>query len=73
VPPDVVEDAPVRKFRSLNDLVWWMQNNGGGRVEITVSDGADDGAVSLVVLDGNGNFRSMGKGKFTKQAIESLD
>lgn len=68
---DLVEDAGMKTFKSLNDLVWWLQNNGGGDVQITVSPSTGENAV--VISAGNGEMRVRGKGRFLKSAMAELN
>ena len=60
-------------FKSVNDLVWWIQNNGGGSVEIEISASISLQAVQIKVRDSDGNFRSAGCGRFLKEAVNRME
>lgn len=63
----------MKTFKSLNDLVWWLQNNGGGEVKITVSPSTGNDAVQIKLLDADGNHRDHASGRFLKDAVTNLN
>jgi hypothetical protein len=67
----VVEDAPVKTFKSVNDLVWWLQNNGGGKVEIDVSEFLMDDAVKMTLTLKNADAVT-GAGPYLRSALAEV-
>jgi len=62
----------MRSFRSVRELVWWVQNNGGGSVEIEINNVMSDAAVKVKVAmkDPPGEF--VGCGSFLNEAVTRI-
>lgn len=59
----------MRSFKSIPELVWWLQNNGGGTVQIAVSQVMSDDAVTLTVGLASTGEGSGAKGSFLNEAV----
>jgi hypothetical protein len=62
----------VRKFRSVNDLIWYLQNHGGGEISINIGNDTGDKSVSIyATLNSGGSYQ--GFGAYAKDAAEALE
>jgi len=62
----------MQTFKSIRQLVWWLQNNGGGTVQIAVNPVMSDDAVTLTVGLTQTGEGSGAKGSFLNEAVTRI-
>lgn len=62
----------MKKFKSVNALVWWLQNNGGGEVSIIVEPTTSDDAIKIAWTN-SFDVNKAGSGKFLSAAIADME
>lgn len=58
----------MRNFSSIGDAIWWLQNNGGGELTVSVNETGMVVTVSLVA----GDDKATASGAFASEAIKKL-